>query len=356
MGAKRQTIGETLDWVSKKRPLLAPVLTVFGPVLQARADVATELVPMIRAGGPKLPEADSLRLSQGLSLLTGYDFAGAAKPLQIAAIMLLPELAKISLVGTNLDKLRLFFGLKVNDTADKDKEQVPCTDSQNSEQARSSLDGLNGQCMARLESLVVAVVGNENETIANLAREADLDKLLLDFVAGFVVSALLRAMVLAASTASDGGEADAESDEPAPWQKNEIWQQGYCPVCGALPSFSWLDKPGFDHKNAYLMGGGGKKHLYCGVCGADWAFQRGACPACDKKGSDAIEILQESGQKNGERLDWCTGCKGYCPCVDLREREFIPDPDALALGMMHLDMVAAKKKLRPLRPAFWNMF
>lgn len=351
MGAKKQTIGETLDWVSKKRPLLAPVLTVFGPVLQARADVATELVAMIRAGGPKLPEADSLRLSQGLSLLTGYDFAGAAKPLQVAAGKLLPELGKISLVGKDLDKIRLFFGLVENNNNAEDNGSGPSTDSQDSEQSPKCL---NDQCRTRLESLAAAFASGES--IASLADGSSLDHLLLNFVAGFVVSALLRAMVIAATTANDNDAPDAENEEPAPWQKNEIWQQGYCPVCGALPSFSWLDKPGIDHKNAYLVGGGGKKHLYCGVCGADWAFQRGACPACDKKGSDAIEILQESGQKNGERLDWCTGCKGYCPCVDLREREFVPDPDAIALGMMHLDMVAAKKKLRPLRPAFWNMF
>lgn len=350
MGAKRQTIGETLDWVSQKRPLLAPVLTVFGPVLQARVNVASELVPVIRSEGPKLPVADSLRLSQGLSLLAGHDFAGAARPLQIAAGKLLPELGKISLVGKDLDKIRLFFGLGDNDSKIQDSEARSGTGSQDREQAPK---GLDDQCRSRLERLATTFASGES--IASLADEAGLDQLLLDFVAGFVVSAVLRAMVLATTTASENAP-ESENEEPAPWQKNEIWQQGYCPVCGALPSFSWLDKPGIDHKNAYLVGGGGKKHLYCGVCGADWAFQRGACPACDKKGSDAIEILQESGQKNGERLDWCTSCKGYCPCVDLREREFVPDPDAIALGMMHLDMVAAKKKLRPLRPAFWNMF
>ena len=33
----------------------------------------------------------------------------------------------------------------------------------------------------------------------------------------------------------------------------------------------------------------------------------------------------------------------------------MPDFDALPLGLMHLDMVAARKKLRPLRVTFWNM-
>ena len=34
-------------------------------------------------------------------------------------------------------------------------------------------------------------------------------------------------------------------------------------------------------------------------------------------------------------------------------RNHTPD---LALGMMHLDMVAARKGLHPLKPTFWNMF
>jgi len=42
--------------------------------------------------------------------------------------------------------------------------------------------------------------------------------------------------------------------------------------------------------------------------------------------------------------------------VDLREREGIPHMDAMAMGMMHLDMVASHRKLRPLKPSFWNMF
>lgn len=69
-----------------------------------------------------------------------------------------------------------------------------------------------------------------------------------------------------------------------------------------------------------------------------------------------MEILRESGSVQGERLEWCTRCKTYCPGVDLRERDTVPDLDALALGLVHLDMVAAEKKLRPLNPSFWNTF
>ena len=69
-----------------------------------------------------------------------------------------------------------------------------------------------------------------------------------------------------------------------------------------------------------------------------------------------MELLRESSGSRGERIDWCTSCKSYCPSVDLRERDAAPDMDAMALGMMHLDIVAAQKGLLPLKPSFWNQF
>ena len=42
--------------------------------------------------------------------------------------------------------------------------------------------------------------------------------------------------------------------------------------------------------------------------------------------------------------------------MDLRECGGVPDMDAMALGMMHLDMVAARKGLSPLKASFWNLF
>lgn len=319
----QQTIGETLAETASRRPVLAAVLDAFGPVLTRRAEVATLLADQLGASGFVVPSANFLRMQQGISLLAGCDFAGAAPLVVTAAHEMLPVLGGLEALSSHTAQLAGFFD--------------------------SAAD------MARLERLVAAVVNGEHESVAELAGGAGIDPLVLEFAAGFVVSAVLRAV---AAKAAGEQPADGAGDGTpiAAWKRNEVWQQGYCPVCGALPMISWLDKPVNDAKNAYLVGGGGKRHLYCGVCGADWLFQRGACPACGKKGSDVIEILHESGPHQGERIDWCTSCKGYCPCVDLREREFVPNWDAMALGMMHLDMVAAQKKLRPVRPAFWNMF
>ena len=142
----------------------------------------------------------------------------------------------------------------------------------------------------------------------------------------------------------------------APWNGAAVWTQGYCPVCGSLPVIATLDKRVFDEKNAFLAGGGGKKRLHCGLCATSWTFRRSTCPSCGRQGNEVMEILRESEGANGERLDWCVHCKTYCPTVDLREREAVPDMDAMALGMLHLDMVASRRGLQPLRPSFWNMF
>lgn len=170
---------------------------------------------------------------------------------------------------------------------------------------------------------------------------------MLLFAFSFMLGPVLRALV-ELSPHGNGKE--------APWNVEGAWRQGYCPVCGSGPSIAYLDRPVFDEKNAFLAGGGGKKHLHCSLCGTDWTFRRGACPFCGEEGAGVMEILKEAGNALGERLDWCTRCKTYCPAVDLRERDTTPDLDALALGMLHMDMVAAKKGLQPIHPAFWNTF
>lgn len=251
-----------------------------------------------------------------MPLLADATFAGSAAPLRLAAATLLPHMRELKGVDAALPALEIL--LLAEDAAHS----------------------------AAQEALVRAVAADDHAALARLAEENGVEAPALEFVGQFVAGAVLRG--LAAQAAPEGAA--------APWDAGGLWREGCCPVCGALPTLGWLDKPAVDEKNAYLVGGGGKKHLHCGLCGANWPFRRGACPACGAEGNDVMELLRESGPAHGERLDWCTKCKGYCPTVDLRERDTVPDPDALALGMLHLDMVASRKKLHPLRPSFWNTF
>lgn len=311
-----QTVAQTLADVSERRPALEPILRVFEPLLSAWDGLTGELAESLRAGGAALPEPNDERVRNGVSLLAGAGLKGVSGSMRASAERLLPLLASIEAVAPHLPALTAYF-------------------------LRRDEDGERSH-----EALAEAVAARDGKAVERLAVEHDLDHLMLDFVAGFVVSAVLRAMV---------AEAMPEDGERF-WDKNDSWRQGYCPVCGDLPIMGWLDKPVLDEKNAFLAGGGGKKHLHCGQCGADWKFRRGACPSCGEEGSGVVESLHESGNAHGERLDWCTKCKSYCPIVDLREREFVPHLDAAAFGMMHLAMIAARKRLQPLRPSFWNMF
>lgn len=316
MALSSQTVEQTLSDVSEWRPALEQLLRAFGPVLAAQADLATELAETLRAAGAALPEPKAGRVGKGVSLLAGASLQGLAEPMRVSAEKLLPLLGGVEALAPHLPGLTAYFTRPAESGADE------------------------------RDNLASAIIAEDHEAVARIAEDNRLDPMILEFVSGFVVSAVLRAMV--AQARPEDGEFF--------WDEGDAWRQGYCPVCGALPSIGWLDKPAVDEKNAFLAGGGGKKHLHCGQCGADWKFRRGACPSCEAEGTGVIEMLRESGIAHGERLDWCTKCNSYCPTVDLREREFVPNLDAAALGMMHLDMVATRKKLRPLRPSFWNMF
>ena len=317
MAATRQTVAQTLEEVITWRPVLAPVLRSFEPLFTAQEELVDVLAASLKEQAVALPQGHPERMEQGVSMLSGATFAGFAPATRTSAEKLLPLLNRMDAVVPHKEALADFF-LKAGDT-----------------QAQ------------KIEELVAAVASGNKKAIESLAGAIEVDPLVLHFAAGFVVATVLRALTsLVASSADE-----------APWEAGDVWRQGYCPVCGALPTSGWMDKSTIDDKNAFLAGGGGKKHLHCGTCGADWKFRRGACPACGEEGSGVMELLRESGTAaHGERLDWCTKCKSYCPAVDLREREFVPNLDALALGMMHLDMVAARRKLKPVKPSFWNMF
>lgn len=317
MAATRQNVAQTLEEVISWRPVLAPVLRSFEPLFTAQQDLVEVLAEKLKEQGVALPQNQPERMDQGVSLLAEATFAGFAPAVRTSAEKMLPLLCRMDAVVPHKDALTDFF-LK----SDKAETQS-------------------------LEELVAAITSGNRTTIEGLAEKIAVEPLVLQFVSEFVVAPVLRALTSIVVSAGD----------EAPWEVGDVWRQGYCPVCGALPTMGWLDKPQIDEKNAFLAGGGGKKHLHCGTCGADWKFRRGACPACSEEGSGVIELLRESGKDaHGERLDWCTKCQSYCPAVDLREREFVPNLDALALGMMHLDMVAARRKLKPVKPSFWNMF
>ena len=302
-----QTIADICSW----RPALSSVLQAFSPVLSAQEEVCDRVAQSCHEKGIILPEAEVSRLSLGVSLLSDHDLPDLSWAVQLSFEHQKPALDSIESLRALTDHVQPVLSLA---------EQKICFSM---------------------------VCFNSPEQGSELAAKCGLDPLSFSLVMNFVVSAVLHGLV----------QASFANASEAPWDKNNIWQQGYCPVCGSAPTIAWLDKATIDERNPYLLEGGGRKHLHCGVCGANWRFLRLACPACGIKESKQMEILsEESNNTHGESLYWCNNCRAYCPTVDLRERNAFPNLEAQALGMLHLEVIGAEQNLTPLRRSFWNTF
>lgn len=301
-------IPETMAFLKRRRPPLASVLDGFAPLLELRRNVAGELA--VRFPQIRLPRVDKQKLRAGAPLLAGFDTAPLKPALLYVSERLLPSMLTIAALAPHGEKLAAFFG--------------------------------NAEKAARL---LEATLAGDGAGFAEMAEEAQLPAATLNFAADFIFSTTLRGLA--------SGLMDENGDYA--WDAEACWSQGYCPVCGEKPVIAWLDRPKTEDDNTFLAGGGGKKHFHCGQCGANWSFRRDACPECGAGGEGVLEILREAGS-HGERLDVCASCGSYCPTVDLREFADIPDMDAMVLGMLHMDIIAARKNLLPLKSSFWNVF
>lgn len=295
-------ITKTVAQANKRRPFLVPLFDSFAPLLVARKEVGEKL----DLSGFKLPIFEPEKAKSGRSLLGQIDLSGTGSLIRQAAQDLLPILLQLDALKPYEAGLR---SLYLSEDGDKKREE-----------------------------LAKAIVSDMQEGIIRISW--DLPPEIVVFSAGFIVSAVFRAI--------------AAKINPV-WNEEGAWQAGHCPVCGSMPVLSWLDRPKFDENNAFLVGGGGKKHFYCDLCGAEWIFRRSACPSCAQEGSGALNILSEEASMR-ERIVYCNTCKHYCPEIDLREFVDTPDFDALGPSLLHLDILAAERELHPLKPSFWNMF
>lgn len=298
---ENQSVAETIAQGCKIRPALAPFLKAFEPLLAQRRATAEILAPLLAAAGKSL-SGNGL----GEPLLRRNLPCGLAPFLRKAADDLLPLLAAQQAVAPQMPKLEKLF-LEQGNEQDQ-------------------------------EALLLAMLAESPDALLALAEKYGLSAQILEFASEFIAGAVLRGLALNLP----------EGDFPD-------WRQGVCPVCGFPPVLAWLGKKPQVEKNEFLADGGGRKHLHCGICGSDWYFLRGVCPECGIHGQDAMQILGEEDRRH-ERLDWCKKCRAYLPLIDLRELADTPDMDAMALCLMHLDLVAAEHNLSPIKPSFWNTF
>ena len=81
--------------------------------------------------------------------------------------------------------------------------------------------------------------------------------------------------------------------------KSESWMEGYCPVCGAWPTF------------AEVRGIERSRYFRCGRCGGEWQAQCLFCPYCGM--TDHRELASLVPEKSGASgvIDACNRCLGY---------------------------------------------
>ena len=168
------------------------------------------------------------------------------------------------------------------------------------------------------------------------ASDTDIEFETLEFLTSFILPAVLEAL-----------------ESVAMEKIREIsWYKGYCPICGFLPTVSFLDKSP-DLSSEFLRGGGGQKFLHCSMCGHEWRIPRNLCPACENDQKDMLLYFKVQDDRE-ERVDVCRNCGLYLPCIDLREKDYKPHMDMAAVGMVYLDVYAQQNGFSPMVWTPWN--
>lgn len=107
-----------------------------------------------------------------------------------------------------------------------------------------------------------------------------------------------------------------------------FWGSGRCPVCGAVPSLSVIDK---ESQRLYV----------CSFCGCRGFYRRIGCPQCGNDKAGDITIISLEGEE-GMRADTCEKCMSYCKTF---EGPLMDDhtPDVLDIVSIPLDIVVQEK-------------
>ncbi len=295
-----ESVRVTIERYCEQRPSQKEILEAFAPLLEMRAQLEDEL----STESLDLKCVDAARLEQGVPLVSDIDLEMVMPWITRSAQKILPILQ--SVIPDNTEITAIIAAL--------DAETLQ----------------LKTCCISRLS--------NDSASLAKRAEAAGVDVGILSFVIEQILGAPMAAL------AKQYNELHAQFH----------WTQGYCPICGTLPSYGTLSRPEPTELDA-LVGGGGQKHLHCALCGNEWRYRRDACPACGNSHPGSREMYHAEKAKQ-ERIEVCTKCNSYFPCIDLREYETDPNGLVVPLALMHLDIIAAQKQFRPLVPAPWNTF
>ncbi len=299
-----QSLADTIEIYSTQRPQLKTILQAFTPLFQEREKLTQRF---FAEAMPPLSPIDTSRWetgNNGIPILADVSLAALKAWLEISQKTFLPIL------------------------------QTALSDSKEIKEIITTFQSEKINIIACLEGLFN---GDDAELTAQ-AKANGVHAGLLYFVLSVFAAPIIEVV---------GKNIEKQIPE-------RFWQEGFCPVCGNLPSFAVLSRIPESEPNS-LVGGGGKKFLNCSFCGHIWSFRRDACPACQNTKSGTREVFFAHKAKQ-EKIEVCSECKTYLPCIDLREYFKDPNPLVVPLGLIHLNIIAHQKGYTPLVPTPWNSF
>jgi len=163
------------------------------------------------------------------------------------------------------------------------------------------------------EKLLIACLEKDRAPFAAAAEQLQTPSALLEYVC---------------STTLANGLQQWLTEAPPP--QIDGWDEGYCPVCGAIPTMG------------ELVGDEGQKKLHCSLCATSWGITRIKCSYCGNKKIDGLEYFTAEGE-TGYRVDICRKCSCYLKVVDSRELGAGLPMDVEDINTMHLDLLAQKE-------------
>ncbi|HEY5672086.1 MAG TPA: formate dehydrogenase accessory protein FdhE [Malonomonas sp.] len=163
------------------------------------------------------------------------------------------------------------------------------------------------------EKLLIACLEKDRAPFEAAATELEIPSALLEYVCSTTLSNALQQWLAA-----------------IPYPPLDGWQEGYCPICGAIPAMG------------ELVGEEGRKKLHCSLCATGWEVSRLKCTYCGDEKTDGLEYFTAEGE-TGYRVDICRKCSCYLKVADSRELGTGLPMDVEDINSMHLDLMAQKE-------------
>lgn len=288
-------IQAALDTLAMRKPALSSVVSAFGPVLVAKAELTARLSEN-EVKKPDLPELDWIRFSKGVHLFAITGLMDFHQEFKQAAHMILPPMAEA------------FPGIQ------SDIEAIE------SNIADNSLDA---------EMCVQAFAENNTRIINAFAARAGTGPDIFRFALAQIAEPFKQIQARAFS----------------PLMEEHPWPHGHCPMCGSFPTL------------AGLIGEEGRRWLQCSVCAHEWRFSRHTCPRCENTDQNLIENFfdRNSPVNDEEQVSVCKLCDTYLLTIDLRRHIDPVNMDVAAMSMIDLDIQTREKGYSPQAEMLWNL-